>query len=134
MSHKINSSQCPSESPRLNRSKLSTVWQIVTFTDATTLKFQRALYLTQLTQLSTPICAYVFQAVSLLPVFRPRPCTNDVSQFKALCNIRYPGNFHGKENFPQPPSWRIIPYKLSVAAYSIYSQLPFISGGHCLYP
>jgi hypothetical protein len=29
----------------------------------------------------------------------------------------------------QPPSWRTIPYCLSAAAYSIYSQLTSIAGG-----
>lgn len=133
MSHKISSSQYPAESPRLNHSKLSRVWQIVTFTEATPLKFQRVLYLSQSTQLSPPICAYVFRAVSFLQVFQPRPWTNDAIQFKALCNIRYQVNLHGKEDFPQTPSWRVIPYKLSVVAYSMYSQLRFISGGHRLY-
>jgi hypothetical protein len=33
----------------------------------------------------------------------------------------------------QPPSWRATPCQLSATAYSIYSQLPSISGGHLLY-
>jgi hypothetical protein len=34
----------------------------------------------------------------------------------------------------QPPSWRTTPRRLSATAYSIHSQLPFISGGRRLYP
>jgi hypothetical protein len=33
----------------------------------------------------------------------------------------------------QPPSWRTTPWQLSTTAYSIYSQLPFISGGRLLH-
>jgi hypothetical protein len=34
----------------------------------------------------------------------------------------------------QPPRWRTTPCRLSEIAYSIYSQLPSISGGHLLHP
>jgi hypothetical protein len=34
----------------------------------------------------------------------------------------------------QPPSWRTTPYRLSATAYSIYSHLPYISGGRLLRP
>jgi hypothetical protein len=34
----------------------------------------------------------------------------------------------------QPPSWRIAPHQLSATVYSIYSQLPSISGGCLLHP
>ncbi|XP_069668946.1 dynein axonemal heavy chain 6 isoform X3 [Periplaneta americana] len=36
--------------------------------------------------------------------------------------------------FIQPPSWRTTPHRLSATAYSIYSQLPSISGGRLLDP
>ena len=78
-------------------------------------------------QLSTPICAYVFHAVSFLQVFRPRPSPNDASQSDDPCNICYHVNFHGYENFLQNSSWRIILYKPSVVAYSIYSCLETIA-------
>jgi hypothetical protein len=35
---------------------------------------------------------------------------------------------------PNPPSWRITRCRLSVTAYSIYSQLPSIPGGRLLHP
>jgi hypothetical protein len=34
---------------------------------------------------------------------------------------------------PPPPSWRTTPFWLSPTAYSIYLQLPSISGGHLLH-
>jgi len=39
-------------------------------------------------------------------------------------------------NYPlvQPPSWTTTPCRLSATAYSIYSQLPSISGGRPLHP
>jgi hypothetical protein len=39
-------------------------------------------------------------------------------------------NFYGEGLAPRPtPSWRFTPCRLSVTAYSIYSQLPSVTGG-----
>jgi hypothetical protein len=44
--------------------------------------------------------------------------------------------FYGEELLaPRPtPSWRPTPCRLPATAYSVYLQLPSISGGHLLYP
>jgi hypothetical protein len=35
---------------------------------------------------------------------------------------------------PQPPKWSITPCQLCVTAYSVTSQVSYISGGHLLHP
>jgi len=38
------------------------------------------------------------------------------------------------QSLAQPPLRRTAPYQLSEFAYLVYSQLPYISGGHALHP
>jgi hypothetical protein len=47
-----------------------------------------------------------------------------------LCNKLV---FYGEELLAQRPRWTTTPCQPSVTAYSIYSQLPPISGGHLLH-
>jgi hypothetical protein len=51
-------------------------------------------------------------------------------------NFRNKLIFYGEQLLAhaQPPSWRTTPFRLSATAYSIYSQLPSISGGRLLHP
>jgi hypothetical protein len=42
--------------------------------------------------------------------------------------------FYGEELLAPRQSWRTTPCRLSATAYSVYSQLPSISGGHLLHP
>jgi hypothetical protein len=44
--------------------------------------------------------------------------------------------FYGKELLapPQHPNWQTTPCQLSATAYSMYLQLPFMSGDHLLHP
>jgi hypothetical protein len=42
--------------------------------------------------------------------------------------------FYGEELLAHLLSWRTSPCQLSATAYSIYSQLPSISGGRFLHP
>jgi hypothetical protein len=49
-------------------------------------------------------------------------------------NIIFYGGGGGFSPQPNPSSWTATPCRLSATAYSIYSQLPSISGGRLLYP
>jgi hypothetical protein len=55
---------------------------------------------------------------------------------EAPCNIFVTSWFFAVRRCPlaQPQSWRIIPFRLSATVYSIYLQLPSISGGCLLHP
>jgi hypothetical protein len=60
----------------------------------------------------TKICEYLWHFVTNLHIFKLRNCWLHV----------------------QPPSWMPTPCRFSATAYSIYSQLPSISGDHLLHP
>jgi len=59
------------------------------------------------------------------------PCSQEPANSEDLCNISKQAVFYGNELLaPRPaPSWRTTPLRLSATAYSVYSQLPSISGG-----
>jgi hypothetical protein len=98
------------------------------------------------TQMPSPVCQNMFNLIVGFPIWRCQSIFMDVgilslrsfSQricpsmrlFQNFCNLI----FHEKRLFVPRPSWRTTPYRLSTSAYSLYSQLPYIAGGHFLQP
>jgi hypothetical protein len=58
----------------------------------------------------------------------PKPCVTFHNKLLFTARTCY------TSHLAQPPSWRATPCRLFATAYSIYSQLPSISGGRVLHP
>jgi hypothetical protein len=68
---------------------------------------------------------------SLIQIIRPspKPCVAFRKIIFLRCSVGGPTT-----NTPDPKSWRTTNSRLSATAYSIYTQLPSISGGRLLHP
>jgi hypothetical protein len=72
-----------------------------------------------------------FHVPNLISIFHSlgRSCKESI-QVRGSLEVFITSFFYGEGLFTQPPSWRATPCYLSATAYSIYSQLTSIAGGH----
>jgi hypothetical protein len=87
---------------------------------------------------SSSLCSYLESPItsSLLHLFLLRSIIQRISPCpRRLVNFCNKIIFYGEELLAPSPtlSWRTTPCRLSAAAYSIYSELPSISGGRSLH-